>query len=323
MDDLAGILMLLGFAVLTVPLLLVMALVKIGNAKARIDALERDVQRLQARVLNVESTRGAAAAAPQERAAESTAPPFAARAQPDVAAPPPARSAEIEPTADAPITGRARFDIPEAIDAASSGAVSTSAASTPASSMPPPLPSERVMPAGANASSAGQTLPPRPQAARAERPSSPPSDPFGPIINGVRRWFTEGNVPVKIGMLVLLAGVAALLKYASDQRWLVVPIELRLAAIAAAAIGGLVFAWKQRETRRSFSLSLQGGATGASPPAWRGSNRGAGGRAPRRPPPAPRPARSRWAAAAPPSAATPPGPAPGAASAPTAPSAAA
>ena len=253
MDDLAGILMLLGLAVLTVPLLLVMALVKIGNAKARIDALERDVQRLQARVLNVESTRGAA---------ESTAQPFAVRAQPDVAAPPPARSAEMEPTADAPITGRARFDIPEAIDAASSGAVSTSAASTPASSMPPPLPSERVMPAGANASSAGQTPPPRPQAARAERPSSPPSDLFGPLINGVRRWFTEGNVPVKIGMLVLLAGVAALLKYASDQRWLVVPVELRLAAIAAAAIGGLVFAWKQRETRRSFSLSLQGGAIG-------------------------------------------------------------
>ncbi|MFZ2754641.1 MAG: hypothetical protein WAZ48_14510, partial [Lysobacteraceae bacterium] len=59
MDDLAGILILLGLAVLTVPLLLVMALVKIGNAKLRIDALERDVQRLQARVLHVESSRPA------------------------------------------------------------------------------------------------------------------------------------------------------------------------------------------------------------------------------------------------------------------------
>ena len=57
MDDFTGILILLGLAVLTVPLLLVVALVKIGNAKARIDALERDVQRLQARVLNVESAR--------------------------------------------------------------------------------------------------------------------------------------------------------------------------------------------------------------------------------------------------------------------------
>ena len=265
MDDLAGILIVLGLAVLTVPLLLVMALVKIGNAKVRIDALERDVQRLQARVLNVESTRAAPAAAPQERAAEDTAPQFAARAQPTVAAPLRARSAEMEtmpdapvsdtPMPDAPVTGRARFDIPEGINTASISAAS-------ASSLPPPLPSERAQPIGGNASSGAQMPPPRPQAPHAERPSSPPSDPFGPIINGVRRWFTEGNVPVKIGMLVLLAGVAALLKYASDQRWLVVPVELRLAAIAAAAIGGLVFAWKHRENKRSFSLSLQGGAIG-------------------------------------------------------------
>ncbi len=256
MDDFAGIVILFGLAVLAVPLLLVMALVKIGNAKARIDALERDVQRLQARVLNVESTRAAPAAATQQWASENatqSAQQSAPRVQPAAAAPPPARSAEMQPMPDAPITGRARFDIPEAIDAAST---------TSASSMPPPLPSERAQPVGANASSAAQMPPPRQQAPRIERPSSPPSDPFGPIINAVRRWFTEGNVPVKIGMLVLLAGVAALLKYASDQRWLVVPVELRLAAIAAAAIGGLVFAWKHRDTRRSFSLSLQGGAIG-------------------------------------------------------------
>ncbi len=256
MDDFAGIVILFGLAVLAVPLLLVMALVKIGNSKARIDALERDVQRLQARVLNVESTRAGPAAATQQWASENatqSAQQSAPRVQPAAAAPPPARSADVEPIVDAPITGRARFDIPEAIDAASI---------TSASGMPPPLPSERAQPVGANASSAAQVRPPRPQAPRVERPSSPPSDPFGPIINAVRRWFTEGNVPVKIGMLVLLAGVAALLKYASDQRWLVVPVELRLAAIAAAAIGGLVFAWKQRETKRSFSLSLQGGAIG-------------------------------------------------------------
>ncbi len=256
MDDFAGIVILFGLAVLAVPLLLVMALVKIGNSKARIDALERDVQRLQARVLNVESTRVAPAASTQQWASENTtqsAQQSAPRVQPAAAAPPLARSADVEPIVDAPITGRARFDIPEAIDAASI---------TSASSMPPPLPSERAQPVGANASSAAQMPPPRQQAPRVERPSSPPSDPFGPIINAVRRWFTEGNVPVKIGMLVLLAGVAALLKYASDQRWLVVPVELRLAAIAAAAIGGLVFAWKQRETKRSFSLSLQGGAIG-------------------------------------------------------------
>ena len=35
-------------------------------------------------------------------------------------------------------------------------------------------------------------------------------------------------------MLVLLAGVAALLKYASDQGWLNLPIELRLAGVTVA-----------------------------------------------------------------------------------------
>lgn len=69
-------------------------------------------------------------------------------------------------------------------------------------------------------------------------------------------------MPVKIGMLVLFAGVAALLKYAADAGWVRVPMELRLSGVAAAAIAGLVFAWKQREARRVFALSLQGGAIG-------------------------------------------------------------
>ena len=78
----------------------------------------------------------------------------------------------------------------------------------------------------------------------------------------MRRWFTEGNVPVKVGMLVLFAGVAALLKYASDQGWLRLPIELRLVAVAVAASGALAFAWRQRDQRRHFALGLQGGALG-------------------------------------------------------------
>ena len=81
-------------------------------------------------------------------------------------------------------------------------------------------------------------------------------------IGAVKRWFTEGNVPVKIGMLVLLAGVAALLKYVSDQGWLVLPIELRLAGVTVGALGLLAFGWHQRERRRLFALALQGGAIG-------------------------------------------------------------
>ncbi|KAF1003238.1 MAG: hypothetical protein GAK28_04845 [Luteibacter sp.] len=77
-----------------------------------------------------------------------------------------------------------------------------------------------------------------------------------------KRWFTEGNVPVKVGMLVLFAGIAAFLKYASDIGLLRVPMSVRLALVALFAIGGVAFGWMQREKRRSFALSLQGGALG-------------------------------------------------------------
>ena len=115
----------------------------------------------------------------------------------------------------------------------------------------------------------GARIPPqaasdRAPAARVERPPPPPSRP-GMIelgLRAIRHWLTVGNVPVKIGMLVLLAGVAALLKYASDQGWLHTPIELRMAGIAVAALAGLVFGWRQRRDKPAFALALQGGAIG-------------------------------------------------------------
>ncbi|MGH8122035.1 MAG: DUF2339 domain-containing protein, partial [Rudaea sp.] len=78
----------------------------------------------------------------------------------------------------------------------------------------------------------------------------------------IKRWFTSGNVPVKVGVIVLFLGVAALLKYAADQGWLRMPIEFRLAGIATTALAALGFAWRKRESHRAFALSLQGGATG-------------------------------------------------------------
>ena len=81
-------------------------------------------------------------------------------------------------------------------------------------------------------------------------------------MTAVRRWFGEGNVPVKVVKLLLFAGVAALLKYASDQGWLRMPIEGRLLAVAAFALAALAFGWRQRRQRRQFALGLQGGAIG-------------------------------------------------------------
>ncbi|WP_257389218.1 DUF2339 domain-containing protein, partial [Tahibacter caeni] len=94
---------------------------------------------------------------------------------------------------------------------------------------------------------------------------APPGDGADPVaraIDAIKRWFTEGNIPVKIGVLILFLGVGALMKYSIDQGWVRVPIELRMAGIAAAALAGLAFGWAKRESHRAFALSLQGGAIG-------------------------------------------------------------
>lgn len=107
-------------------------------------------------------------------------------------------------------------------------------------SLPPPLPSFR------------QTQAQPPQAASfAQRWSQ-----------RTYSWFTTGNIPVKIGVLVLFAGVAALLNYASDQGWLQTPVWLRLLGVALAAMGALWFAWTQRARKPVFARSLQGGSIG-------------------------------------------------------------
>ncbi|KGQ19607.1 putative membrane protein [Lysobacter dokdonensis DS-58] len=164
----------------------------------------------------------------REMLAQRGAPPAQAQAEaaptpaPREAAPPPPR-----PVPAPPSPTRAVFDVD-----------GPSMETTPGAPMPPPQPA-----------------PPRPTL-----PREP--DVVSQGIEKIKRWFTEGNVPVKIGVLVLFAGVAALLKYATDQGWLNAPIELRLAGVAAVALAALVFAWRKRESNRAFALSLQGGAIG-------------------------------------------------------------
>ncbi|HVJ39412.1 MAG TPA: DUF2339 domain-containing protein [Stenotrophomonas sp.] len=126
---------------------------------------------------------------------------------------------------------------------------------------PPPLPEASAAPWGATpAQPVAATAQAASPAVERRVPHSP--GPLERFLSAAKRWFTEGNVPVKVGMLVLLAGVGALLKYASDQGWLRLPVELRLAGIAAAALAGLVFGWRQRLARPAFGQALQGGAIG-------------------------------------------------------------
>lgn len=220
-----GILVLLGLAVLAVPVLLIFALVGISGLKRRVTELENQVAGLAAAPL---APREAGASRVAEPAPEPTLAELTKQPPPFVA---PAR--ETAPPPDT-VVGQA-----------------------PA---PPPLPPQVPLPPAAEApAAAARPSPPR--------PAPPPAAPSKPDIltlaaRAVKRWFTVGNVPVKIGILVLFAGVAALLKYASDQGMLVVPVELRLAGVAAAAMAALVFAWRKRESNRVFALSMQGGAIG-------------------------------------------------------------
>src|SRR5690606_7799468 len=222
MDGLVGILVLLALAVLAVPVLMVVQAMSLSSLRRRVEELERSLATLRQ--------------APPRPAQTAPAP---VASQAPAGAP---RAGHGEPT----LAELAR----QAADAAPAAAAA-SVADTPAvppvaaTAAPPPLPPARE---------------PAPAPARATPVSQRP--PESAVLRMVKRWFTAGNVPVKIGVLVLLAGVAALLKYAADQGLFSLPLELRLAGIAATALAALVFAWRRRDSNRVFALNLQGGAIG-------------------------------------------------------------
>lgn len=167
----------------------------------------------------------------------------------------------------------ARSPPPEVMPAATAGDEAGSVA-VPDEVPPPPavvIPAVPALPPMPEPSRPAPVRPePAPVAAAASAPAQrtwtpPPVAAPGFIERGIehiKHWFTRGNVPVKVGMLVLLAGVGALLKLATDQGWLTVSPLFRLLGISIVALAGLVFAWRQRESHRTFALALQGGAIG-------------------------------------------------------------
>lgn len=266
MDGLVGVLVLVGLAVLAMPVLLIVALVSLAGLKQRVAALEQALAARAPAMRQDESARPSAfrAAAPAARAApEETDERTLAERMRDQAGSGPTPAAGVptpkaaSPTTDAPGTPVTPPEMspaagpavprPQPVPAPPPGPAS------PAGAVPPPLPAAARVPRG----EAPSAVSPAPRLPRREAPAAD-----NPVLRMVKRWFTVGNVPVKIGVLVLLAGVAALLKYASDQGLFVLPMELRLAGVAAAALGALAFAWRRRDSNRSFALSLQGGAIG-------------------------------------------------------------
>lgn len=126
----------------------------------------------------------------------------------------------------------------------------------PAAAQPSPEARESPAPAAANPVAAwfvgGNATPPEPVADGKPAATA--------VSNPVIAWFMGGNTIARVGAVILFVGVAFLVKYAADHRLL--PIELRLAAVAGAAIAMLFVGWRLRDERRGYALTLQGAGVG-------------------------------------------------------------
>lgn len=158
-----------------------------------------------------------------------------------------APAAREQPAPEAPpATEEARWEAPPAAPAA------------PNSRRQPIWPAaDRPMPA-----SAAHPLPSAPASRGVPPPGRDLAGQIDAAISAARRWLTTGNVPVKVGVIVSLFGVAFLLKYAVDRELIRFPIELRFLAVGLAGIALMVIGWRLREAARVYALSLQGGGVG-------------------------------------------------------------
>ncbi|MDB6143320.1 MAG: hypothetical protein JWP80_2364 [Pseudomonas sp.] len=79
-------------------------------------------------------------------------------------------------------------------------------------------------------------------------------------LTAAQGWLLGGNTVLRVGVLLLFLGLAFLLRYATEG--VVISVELRYAAVAAAALGLLALGWWLRQRNRNYALILQGTGVG-------------------------------------------------------------
>jgi uncharacterized membrane protein len=90
------------------------------------------------------------------------------------------------------------------------------------------------------------------------RPPYKPAEP-NPVelaLTAAKNWFLGGNTIVRVGLVILFIGLSFLARYAASAG--LFPVELRLAAIGAAAVALLVVGFRKRADKPGFALALQG-----------------------------------------------------------------
>ena len=83
---------------------------------------------------------------------------------------------------------------------------------------------------------------------------------FDKLLEGVKSYFTGGNIFVRIGIIILFFGVSFLLKYVSERG--LFPVEYRLIAVVVGAMFLLGLGWRLRHKNETYALLLQGAGIG-------------------------------------------------------------
>lgn len=108
-------------------------------------------------------------------------------------------------------------------------------------------------------SSEDVSSPPERPVPAVREPEQRPPTPVERAVTAAKGWFTTGNVPVMVGVVIALLGVAFFIKYAIDRQLFVFPMWARLSAVALFGMVLLGIGWRLRNERPTYALGMQGG----------------------------------------------------------------